>query len=144
VCLIEPHGDLTRAVFAGIPENRLKDVIYLDVEDVEFPFGINPFACPLPRTIRNMAAVASFVSHVFEKVWGAGVDTPRLMQNLRAVARTLIECPGATFAEIPLLYSNATVRARMVDNLSNPSIVSYWQDYERKTRVIATLTLSLP
>lgn len=133
VCLIEPHGDLTKAVLANMPSNRLQDVIYLDVADVNYPFGLNLFECPLPRSLRNMAATASFVSHVFEKVWGAGVDTPRLMQNLRAVTRTLSENPGTTFSEIPLLYSNDTVRARMVDNLSNPSIISYWQDYERKT-----------
>jgi hypothetical protein len=132
IALLEPHGDLTKAVLAGMPSNRLKDVIYLDVEDVEYPFGLNLFQCPRPQTIRNMAAVASFVSHVFEKVWGAGTDTPRLIQNLRAVTRTLIENPGTTFSEIPLLYSNDTVRARMVDNLSNPQVVSYWQDYERK------------
>jgi hypothetical protein len=132
VALIEPHGDLTKTVLTGIPQNRLKDVIYLDMEDVDFPFGLNLFECPLPCTIRNMAATASFVSHVFEKVWGAGTDTPRLMQNLRAVTRTLIENPGTTFSEIPLLYSNDTVRARMVDNLSNESIISFWEDYTRK------------
>jgi hypothetical protein len=70
-------------------------------------------------------------SHAFEKIWGVGTDTPRLMQNLRAVTRTLIENPGTTFAEIPLLYSNDTVRNKMVANLSNPSIISYWEDYER-------------
>jgi len=134
LCLIEPHGDLTKIVLAGIPNHRLKDVIYLDVEDVNYPFGLNLFECPLPRSVRNMAATASFVSHVFAKVWGAGVDTPRLMQNLRAITRTLIENPGTTFSEIPLLYSSDTVRARMVDNLSNPTIVSYWQDYERKSQ----------
>jgi hypothetical protein len=134
VCLIEPHGDLTKAVLAGMPSNRLTDVIYLGVEDMDFPFGLNLFECPLPRSLRNMAATASFIFHVFAKVWGAGVDTPRLMQNLRAVTRTLIENPGTTFSEIPLLYSSDTVRARMVDNLSNLSIVSYWEDYERKSQ----------
>src|ERR687884_170123 len=33
VCLVEPHGDLTRAVIAAMPEERLKDVIYLDLTD---------------------------------------------------------------------------------------------------------------
>jgi len=133
VCLIEPHGDLTKTIIAGLPENRVKDVILLNVEDVDYPFGINLYECPL-LTIRDMAQTASFVSHVFEKIWYAGTETPRLMQNLRALTRTLIENPGATFAEIPLLYSNDTVRTNFVANLSNPSIISYWQDYERKNQ----------
>ena len=132
VCLVEPHGDLTQAVLEAIPAHRLNDVILLDLSDcVDHPVGINPFECPR-LTIRDMAKTASFVSHVFEKIWGAGTDTPRLLQNLRAVTRTLIENPGTTFAEIPLLYSNATVRAKMLSNLSNPSIISYWEEYERK------------
>jgi hypothetical protein len=104
------------------------------VEDVEYPFGLNLFECPHSRTIRNMAATASFVSHVFEKVWGAGTDTPRLMQNLRAVTRTLIENPGTTFGEIPFLFSNDGVRAKMVANLTNSSIISFWEDYTRKSQ----------
>jgi hypothetical protein len=130
VAVLDPHGDLIKTIIAGLPGNRVKDVIYLNIEDVEHPYGLSLFECS-PLTIRNMAKTASFVSHAFEKIWGVGNDTPRLMQNLRAVTRTLIENPGTTFAEIPLLYSNATVRAKMVANLSNPSIISYWEDYER-------------
>ena len=134
MCLIEPHGDLVHTVLAGIPNHRLKDVIYLDVEDVEYPFGLNLFECPHPRNLRNMASTASFISHVFEKVWGAGTDTPRLMQNLRAVTRTLIENPGTTFSEIPFLFSSDTVRTKMLANLTNFSIFSFWEDYERKSQ----------
>jgi hypothetical protein len=132
VCLVEPHGDLTQAVLESIPAHRLKDVILLDLSDcVDYPFGLNLYECQ-PLTIRNMAKTASFVTHVFEKLWGAGTDTPRLMQNLRAVTRTLIENPGTTLSEIGLLYSNDAARAKMVANLSNPSIISYWEEYERK------------
>jgi hypothetical protein len=137
LCVIDPHGDLVTTVLASIPDYRLKDVIYFDVEDVDYPSSLgNIFECPEPRNLRNMAATASFVSHVFEKVWGAGTDTPRLMQNLRAVTRTLIENPGATatFSEIPLLFSNETVRAKMVANLTNTAIISFWEDYERKSQ----------
>jgi hypothetical protein len=132
-CLIEPHGDLTNTVLAGIPDSRLKDVILLDMTDSEYPFGLNLFQCGEPRTIREMALTANFVQHVFEKIWGVGTDTPRLMQVLRAVTRTLIENPGTTFAEIPLLFSSDTVREKMVANLTNTEIISFWEDYNRKS-----------
>jgi len=132
ICLIEPHGDLTRKVLETIPSSRVNDVILLDLSDcVEHPVGINPFECS-PLTIRDMAKTASAVSHTWEMLWRAGNETPRLMQNLRAVSRTLIENPGCTLAEINLLYSNDTVRAKMLANLSNLSILSYWEEYERK------------
>ena len=134
ICLIEPHGDLTKTVLAGIPEHRLKDVVYLDVEDYESPFGLNLFETPAPQTLANRAATASFISHVFEALWNTGFETPRLMQNLRAVTRTLLECEGATFAEIPLLYDNAAVRARMLANLTNTQILHFWETFNRRSQ----------
>jgi hypothetical protein len=134
ICLIEPHGDLTKTVLAGIPEHRLKDVIYLDVEDYESPFGLNLFETPEPQSLADRAATASFISHVFEALWNTGFETPRLMQNLRAVTRTLLECEGATFAEIPLLYENAAARASMLANLTNTQILHFWEAFNRRSQ----------
>ena len=133
--VFDPHGPLTRAVIAGLPENRLEDVSILDVTDSEHLVGVNPFACPEPRTVLTMSATSSFLSHIFNKIWGAGYDTPRLMQVLRAVTRVLIDNPGTTFAEIPLLFSNNdSVRASLVANVMNPSIVSFWEGYNRRSQ----------
>src|SRR5205085_9631896 len=77
LCVIEPHGDLTNDILGLIPRHRLNDVVYLDVEDDEFPFGLNLFDVPESSTIRTQAAAASFVSHTFETVWqNSGFDTP--------------------------------------------------------------------
>ena len=65
---------MTQTIIAGIPEHRLKDVVYLSVEDWEYPFGLNLFECPPESTIRTKAAVASCVAHAFEKIWGLGVS----------------------------------------------------------------------
>jgi len=135
VCVIEPHNSLVRAVIAGIPSHKLKDVILVDLADADAPVGNNLFECPPPRTIKSIAATASFLSHVFEKVWGAGTETPRLMMVLRAVTRTLIDnSPNATFAEIPLLFSDPTVRAKLMENLTNSSIASFWEGYNRRSQ----------
>jgi hypothetical protein len=132
LCVIEPHGDLTNDILGLIPRHRLNDVVYLDVEDFEFPFGLNLFEVPEQSTIKTQAAASSFVSHTFETVWqNSGFDTPRLMSNLRSVTRTLFANPGSTFAEIPLLYSNEAVRARMLSQVTNPPILQFWEEYER-------------
>src|SRR5437762_13470057 len=99
--VIEPHGDLTRNVIAAMPEKRLKDVIYLDITDSASSFGLNFFECPAGADLTEVAKIASFVMHVFEKVWAVGPETPRLAQVLRNTTRLLIENPGMTFAEIP-------------------------------------------
>jgi Type IV secretion-system coupling protein DNA-binding domain len=69
VCLIEPHGDLTKKVLSCIPEERLQDVILLDLMDSEYPFGLNIFECRNPKDINEVAKTVTFVFHVFEKMW---------------------------------------------------------------------------
>lgn len=146
LCVIEPHGDLTAEILGAIPRHRQNDVVYLDVEDWQAPFGLNIYEVPEPRNIRTEAAVASFVSHTFEVLWSAGFETPRLMQNLRAVARVLIANPGAHFGDIPLLYSSEEVRARMLANVSNPQILTFFEEYEhmnfRDRRLFTESTLN--
>jgi hypothetical protein len=61
MAVLDPHGDLIKAIIAGLPENRVKDVIYLNIEDVEHPYGLNLYECQR-LTIRDMAKTASFVS----------------------------------------------------------------------------------
>src|SRR5713101_7897663 len=41
ICLIEPHGDLTKKVLARLPENRIGDVIHIDIANSAYPFGFN-------------------------------------------------------------------------------------------------------
>src|ERR1700680_3794594 len=45
VCLLDPHGDLTNAVLARLPDRREHDVILLDLAEYRYPFGINLFTC---------------------------------------------------------------------------------------------------
>jgi hypothetical protein len=133
VIVIDPHGPLVRQIVARMPEERLDDVIILDLAS-ENAVGLNLFACPQPRTMHTRAATANSISHVFEKVFGTGVDkTPRLMQVLRAITRLLID-NDLTLAEIPLLFTSDALRAKMVANCTNSSIVSFWDGYNRRSQ----------
>jgi hypothetical protein len=133
VCLTEPHGDLTRAVIAAMPEERLKDVIYLDLTDSSSSFGLNFFECPTGADDTEAAKIASFVMHVFETVWSVGTETPRLAQVLRNTTRLLIENPGMTFSEIPLLLWEDGVREKLVRRVSNTHTKLFWSQYNKKT-----------
>src|SRR5918992_408366 len=134
LALLDPHGDLTRTVISSMPDDRLKDVIYLNLEDVDYPFGLNLFECPR-LTIADMAKTASFVYHVFQKIWQLdNASSPRLLGVLRALTLTLIENPGNTLSEAPLLLSSHTIRAKMIENLTNQKIILFWENYNRRSQ----------
>jgi hypothetical protein len=132
VVLIEPHGDLTRAVLAGLPESRLDDVVYLDLTDcATAPFGLNPFQCDDLQDAAAVAKTANFVHHTFMRTWDFGHHTPVLAMVLRHVTRLLIENPGSSFSDIPLLFHEDTAREKLVSNVTAaaPHTKAFWQQY---------------
>src|SRR5579871_5185135 len=131
LCLLDPHGDLTTDVLAHVPQERLQDVILLDLMDSGYPFGLNLFACPDPTNMEQVALTASFVMHVFEKVWDVGPHTPQLAQMLRNTTFTLIQNPGTTLAELPLLLQDEDVRRQLVANVKNNPVKLFWQIYQK-------------
>jgi hypothetical protein len=134
ICLVEPHGDLVRAVISGIPEHRLRDTIYLDITDSTSSFGLNFFAVEPGADTTEVAKVASFVQHLFEVVWSAQTETtPRLAQVLRNTIRVLIENPGMAFSEIPLLLWEDGVREKLVRRVSNAHTRLFWSAYNKKS-----------
>jgi hypothetical protein len=133
VCLVEPHGELVRAVIAGMPKERLGDVLYLDLTDSTSAFGLNFFEVEPGADATQVAKVASFVMHLFEAVWEVGPETPRLAQVLRNTTRVMIENQGMTFAEIGLLLWDDGVREKLVRRVTNPQTRLFFQQYNRKS-----------
>jgi hypothetical protein len=131
VCLLDPHGDLTKDVLSRVPASRLADVILLDLMDSAYPFGLNVFECPDPANIELVALTASFVMHIFEKVWDIGPHTPQLAQVLRNVTFTLIQNPGTTLAELPLLLQDQDVRSKLTTNVTNSQVKLFWKTYDK-------------
>ena len=134
LCLIEPHGDLVKTVLSLVPEHRLNDVILLDVMDSAFFFGVNLFQTDTPGDTIAEAKTASFLMHLFEKIWNVGTETPRLQQVLRNITRTLLANPGMTFAEIPLLLWDETVRQKLVSNVTTTQTQNFWKQYNSKSQ----------
>jgi hypothetical protein len=132
-CVFDYHGDVVRNIIAGLPPERVDDTILIDLTDAEFPIGLNLCEVEGTHTIQSVAATASFIGHLFEVLFGTGLaTTPRLLEVLRAVVRTLIEVsPEACFTEIPLLFSDENVRAKVVSRLTNASVVAFWEAYNR-------------
>src|SRR5205823_5062844 len=94
VGLLDPHGDLTQAVLARIPDRREQDVIYLDITDEDYPFGLNLFTCDDPTSAKAVQVVVDKVMHVFDKLFElSAATTPRLRQYLRNCTQTLIVNP---------------------------------------------------
>lgn len=130
-CLIDPHGDMVRALLAAIPEQRNADVVYLNVPEVPnatHVLGYNPL-----RYVREdkRALAASGLLEIFKKLW---VDSwgVRMEHILRNAIMTLLEVPGSTLADILKLLDDKAFRSRVVANLTNPQLGYFWErEYDK-------------
>jgi hypothetical protein len=122
MALIDPHGDLTKAVLNLVPKRRVKDVIYFNPADLDSPIAFNPLERVEPD--KSHLITSSLVT-VFKKVsgdfWG-----PRMEHILRNAILALMERPESTLLDIPLLLTDKYFRGNIINTLANPVVQNFW------------------
>lgn len=125
LAVIDPHGDLADAVIDFVPASRTNDVVILDPSDVSHPFAFNMLEYTDDPQRRNL--MASGLLGVFKKMyadsWG-----PRLEHILRNCLLALVEYPNTSMLGIMRILVDEEYRKRVVSNIENPMVKSFWVD----------------
>lgn len=74
VCVVDPLGELVENILKKIPRERVKDVVYFNPADSEYPMGFNVLELPDPK---YKHLVASGLMGIFTKIW-AGTWSARM------------------------------------------------------------------
>jgi DNA helicase HerA-like ATPase len=134
VIVFDAHDDLIRHLIALMPSERLDKTYLLDLDDTEFPYGLNLFACSDPSSELERAIVVERVLHVFERLW-PDIRGILLEKMLRYITLTFLECPGYSLIDIRRLLWDDDFRAALVSQLTNQDVKSYWlYEYNMMTR----------
>lgn len=121
IALIDPHGDLAEDILDYVPEERIKDVIYFNPQDLEYPIAFNPLEKTHPDR-RHL--VASGLISVFKKVWsfwGA-----RMEHILRNAIFALLEYPESTLLDLQRLLTDSKFRKEVLEFVSDPQVKNFW------------------
>ncbi|MDD3101608.1 MAG: type IV secretion system DNA-binding domain-containing protein [Patescibacteria group bacterium] len=124
VAIVDPHGDLAEKALEFIPANRINDTVYFNPADYEFPFAFNVLE-RVETGERHL--VASGLIGIFKKIW-ADSWGPRLEYVLRNAILALLEYPGSTLLGIMRILVDKEFRGKVVDQLSDPVVKSFWLD----------------
>ncbi len=121
---IDPHGGTAELLLDYVPEHRIKDVIYFAPFDTDYPVAFNVME-DVGKDKRHL--VASGLMSAFKKIW---VDawSARMEYILSNTLLALLEFPGATLLGVNRMYSDKDYRKKVVDNITDPSIKSFWVD----------------
>ncbi len=124
MAFLDPHGKTADLLLDYIPEHRIKDVIYFAPFDTEFPISFNVMEDVAPD--RRHLVVSGLMS-AFEKIW-ADAWSARMAYILQNTLAALLEYPGATLLGVNRMYSDKEYRNKVVANISDPTVKSFWVD----------------
>ena len=137
--LIDPHGDLAENILQYIPKSRIKDIIYFNPADIEYPIAFNPLRNVHPD-YRHL--VASGLISVFKKIW-AEFWGPRLEHILRNTILTLLEYRSSTLLDIPRLLTNKDYRRVVISSISHRQVREFWfLEFEKYSAWLRTEAVS--
>lgn len=125
VALVDPHGDLSERVVLHIPQNRAKDLIYIDCSDLARPMGINLLADVHPD---KRSKVADDIVTAFIHVFGEHAVADRSQEVLRNSLIVLMERKGETLLSVIRLLRDEPYRSSVIQNIHDPLARSYWLD----------------
>ena len=137
LAFIDPHGATAEKQLDYIPEDRVKDVLYFAPFDMDNPVSFNIME-DVGADKRHL--VVNGLMSTFEKIW---VDawSARMAYILQNTLLALLEYPGSTLLGVNRMYTDKVYRKKVVENIKDPSVRSFWVDEydEAKAKVLQFL-----
>lgn len=120
--IIDPHGDVAKYLLEHIPEDRKKDLVYINPVD-ENVIAFNPLHAVHPN---YHSLVASGLISTFKKIW-ADSWGPRMEYILRFSLLTLLQYPYATLLDIQPLLTDKHFKEKVLEYVQDDYIFDFWR-----------------
>ncbi|MFA6226870.1 MAG: type IV secretion system DNA-binding domain-containing protein [Candidatus Paceibacterota bacterium] len=124
MAFMDPHGKTAELLLDYIPPERIKDIVYFAPFDTNYPISFNVLE-DVGYDKRHL--VVSGLMSTFKKIW---VDawSARMEYILTNTLLALIEYPDATLLGVNRMLADKEYRKKVVDNVKDPSVKSFWVD----------------
>ncbi|MCD6500697.1 type IV secretion system DNA-binding domain-containing protein [bacterium] len=128
---VDPHGEAAEELLDFVPKNRIKDVVYFNPADLNFPIAFNVME---KVDVEHRHLVASGLMGVFKKIW-PDVWSARMEYILNNSILALLEYPGSTLLGINRMLADPDYRKKVVDEITDPVIKAFWiREFARYTQ----------
>ncbi len=131
VAVVDPHGDLAEELLGHIPEDRIKDVIYINPDDLSRPVAINLLELPEGLTgddlLREKDLVTESTMSVMRKMFSEDDSGGhRVEYILRNAIQTALTVEGANLFTIFRLLNDPKFRKGVVRQLEDENLKIFW------------------
>lgn len=133
VAVLDPHGDLAETILGYVPEDRIKDVVYLNPDDLEYPIGLNLLELTPglsgDELIREKDLITESTISVLRKIFSED-DTGghRIEYVLRNTIQTALTLENPTLFTIFRLLNDTKYRQAVVRGLEDKDLKIFWQN----------------
>lgn len=121
---VDPHGKTADLLMEYIPRDRIKDVIYFAPFDMDHPISFNIME-DVGFDKRHL--VVSGLMSTFKKIW-QDAWSARMEYILGNTLLALLEYPDSTLLDVNRMLSDKAFRNKVVDNVTDISVKSFWVD----------------
>ena len=123
VAVLDPHGDLIDQILGCIPEDRINDVVLVDLADEEFPVGFNLLEAQSETERRLLASDLVGVFRRLTRNWGDQMDT--VLQN--AILAILKSSQGGTLVDLREFLQIPKFRSEFLKTVHNAEVIRFWE-----------------
>ncbi|MCL1840034.1 type IV secretion system DNA-binding domain-containing protein [Candidatus Saccharibacteria bacterium] len=122
-CIIDPHGDFAVSNLKFVPQNRLKDVVYFNPADTQYPVAFNPLEITDESRKPNISSeVIGVLKRMFGESWG-----PRLEHILRYTLLALLDRPQTTLLDISRMLTDKEFRKDTLNYCKDVTVLQFWK-----------------
>lgn len=150
LAVVDPHGDLIEQILNIIPKERIKDVVYFNPDDIEYPMGINLLELTKglneEDSLREREYITESIISLFHKIYTEKYSGPRMEYILRNTIHTAFLVEGATLFTVYKLLINTPFRKTVVKKITDENLKDFWKyefakagDYQ-KVKMISPIT----
>lgn len=122
VGVLDPHGDLVDNVMEFVPKDRIKDVVYFDPADIDFPISFNPMENV--DEAYKMQVTIGFIQ-IFKKLFGDNWSD-RLEHVLRYTVLALLDSENTTVLSILKMLTDKNYRQTIVLRIKDNVVKNFW------------------
>lgn len=130
VIIMEPKGDLFRYTLERVPQDRIRDVVIVDVNDTDYPVGFNVLQQGKPRV------AAGNLKGLFEHLYPDIKNSVYARSALHRGLETLLVDPTSSFVDlVPLFSPSARTdaedrwRANIIAKVTDPDVSRFWSQF---------------
>ncbi len=133
LAVVDPHSDLAKTLLKHIPEERIKDLIYFNPDDLGYPISLNLLEIPQGLTgedlLREKDMVTESVISVFRKIFSdEDSGGHRVEYILRNSIHTALTVKGANIFTIFRLLTDADYRKQITNALEDQDLKNFWKN----------------